>query len=306
MDDAGSTHAGHPPLRRWEGPNPSDLHRLLLAACLESENATALAAWDEWLSRSDLDIEDPASVELAGLAVRRLGAAAGDCSVAVRSRGWNRRAWYMSELCLEVADKVLDVSRQRGVKVLALGDVATMWAGYRFSGRAFEVRRVEFRLLGNHRSEAAAFRQLPLSGSAEQAMRNGKVSLVIHPGGIRSATPRFHRASDGKLIPDTAAHIARLAAWNWRPAPPGRLRWIVEILAALETEPDAVALGRAIGAAAARDSVTWEVAAALRVVGSMPGGQAAARIAPVVEATPVPPLARSRRWAKGRYHALLR
>ena len=302
MEGVGAVGHGHPPLRRWDGPSPTGSQRLLLAACLESEDV-ARDAWLQWLAHSDFDREDSASVELAGMAVARLGSAAGDGDVAVRCRGWNRRAWYICELVVDVAERLTQEAGRRGVKAVALGDLATLWAGYRFAGRPFDARRVELEFPGIHRTDLQAFRQVSLPEPAAHAVASGRVPLAIRARTTWWATP-YREAADGKLIPDAATHIAWLASTNWQRTPPGRLRWIVEVVAALQSEPDAYALGPAIAAAAAREGTTAEVAAALRLVGSVPGGRAAGRIAPIVEATAVPPLSRTRRWARQRYRAL--
>ena len=284
----------HKPMKQWTGPAPIALQRLLLAACLASDHV-ARATWFEWLAACDFDREDPASIELAGLAVGRLGTVAGDGSEASRCRGWNRRAWYLSELSLDVAQRLDEAFRARGVEAVAVGDLATRAAGYRFAGRPFPVRRVEFEVFGASKSDLHALRRVPLPDPAAQVIRAGQLPLAIHAGGTRYATTRGTAAT--LLIPDAGAHVAWLAARNWRRQAGGQLRWILEILAVLHDAPDPTSVGPSVVAAARRAGTTYAVAAALRAVGSMPSAAVALPVVAALEDAPLSLRSQLRRWA---------
>jgi hypothetical protein len=292
-------HPGHVSPNQWDARTPTDLHRLLFAACLEPLDV-AEQAWREWLAKCNFDFEDPASIELAALAVSRLGAAAGESSEASRCRGWNRRAWFLSEFALEVAEALCEASDRRGLGSVAVGDLATHVGGYRFAGRPFPVRRVEFAVPGARRSDLEALRQVPLSESAAKIIRSRTIALVIGRGSDWSAA-NTRRAAGSIRIPDAGAHIARLASSNWQLHPPGYLRWILEILAVLHDAPEPAELGPAVVEAAHREGMTAEVGAALHLVGTVPGGEAAAPIILALEHASARPLSRLRQSAIKQY-----
>ena len=73
--------------RSWAGPRPTPMQRRLLDACLDPDEHRAAAAWLDWRSRCDFDEEDPASHELASLAVARLGTALAGEATSARSLG---------------------------------------------------------------------------------------------------------------------------------------------------------------------------------------------------------------------------
>ena len=295
-------HPGHLSPNPWDARTPTDLHRLLFAACLDDEDA-AEDAWHEWLGRCNFDYEDPASIELAALAVSRLGPAAGQGSEASRCRGWNRRAWYLSEFALEVAETLQEESERRGLRAVGFGDLATHAAGCRFAGRVFPVRRVEFEISGARRSDLEALRLVSLPESVAEVMQSGKLVVEIRRRPGRSAM-NLRPAVDWTKTPDAGAHIASLASRNWRKHPAGHMRWILEILAALQQAPDPAVLASAVVAAARREGTTTEVIAALRLVASLPDGQMTAPTLAALESAPAQPFSRAHLWATRRYRTL--
>jgi hypothetical protein len=80
----------------------------------------------------------------------------------------------------------------------------------------------------------------------------------------------------------------------------GRLRWVLEIHAALNNTHDPSGLGPGVLAAAQTDGTTKSVAAALRLVESLPGGAAARPIIDALENAPAPPLSPVRRALRRR------
>lgn len=291
-------HPGHLSPNPWDARTPTDLHRLLLAACLDDEDSAA-GAWREWLGRCNFDYEDPASIELAALAVSRLGPAAGQSSEASRCRGWNRRAWYLSEFALEVAETLKEESERHGLRAVGFGDLATHAACCRFAGRLFPVRRVEFEVPGARRSDLEALRRVSLPEPVAEVIRSGKLVVAIRRGSGWSAANTL-RTPGSIEIPDAATHVAWLGSSNWRHRPPGLMRWILEILAVLQSTTDSAALASGIVGAASREGMLPELRAALVLVGSIPGGGAAGPVIAALESAPAQPLSQFRRWVKAR------
>jgi len=286
-------HPGHLSPNPWDARTPTDLQRLLFAACLDAEDA-AEDAWREWLAKCNFDFEDPASIELAALAVSRLGAAAGDSSEASRCRGWNRRAWFLSAAALQVAQTLHEAAERRGLRVVGVGDLATHIAGHRFAGRPFPVRRVEFEVPGARREDLEELRSVTLPDSVADVVRSARFPLLISRAPSRFG-PGTRCMAGSPEIPDAGTHIAWLAARNWAHRPAGLMRWILEILAVVQDAGDPQALAPAVVAAARREGTFVEVIAALRLVGSVPGGEKVAGIVAALESAPWQSLWRARR-----------
>lgn len=217
----------------WRGPVPAARHRLLLAACLAGEPA-AQAAWDAWLAGADFDREDPASYDLASLAVSRLGSLAGNGSEANRCRGWSRRAWFLSEIAVAAAARLKHAALGLGLQVTAVGDVASSGAGLRFAGKPFPVRSIEVHVPGATRSDLRRLYAAAMRGTADEAIRSRRLSLIV-------------RTSSRFADPATpAGRIVWLAASNWCRFPPGGLRWILEILVNVRAASDVPALAAGV------------------------------------------------------------
>lgn len=270
--------------RVWRGPEPDSLHRLLFTAC-GAEESHAVDAWNRWLRECHFEDEDPASYELASVAVGRLGCLAGDGSEASRCRGWSRRAWYVSGIAMEAAERVTQAAARHGLDAVPVGDLATAKAGLRFAGRPFPVRRVEFHVAG---ASLAAMRELQaaaMGGSAGEAIRTRRLGLDLRSGALQ---PVMARAS---------GRIAWLAARNWCRFPPGRLRWMLEIAANLDADPEVAASPRELveaarctgKLAAVGEALCWMEEAG--VVGARLG-----RIVTAIRAEPVPVASRLRLW----------
>lgn len=217
MPAAGSRPRARP---AWSGPEPLASHVLLLAAC-RLPLPPALAAWERWLSGCSFDDEDVASFELASLAVARLGPAVGDGSEVSRSRGWSRRAWLVSSVAADGVSRLEVASEQLGVQLIGVGDVATAKADLRNDGRPFPIRSLEFHVPGATPAELVTLRTAAMGGLAGD-VADGHLPLVL-------------RTDDPRLDPTTVAgHLVWLMTRNWRRSPPGRLRWILEVLASIE------------------------------------------------------------------------
>ena len=150
----------------WRGPVPAFRQRLLLAACLAPEPA-AQSAWEEWLAGGDFDREDPASYELASLAVSRLGLLAGNGSEANRCRGVSRRAWFLSEIAIAAAARLRQTALGLGLEATAVGDVASSSAGLRVAGKPFPVRSIEVHVPGATRSDLRRLYAAAMQGTAD-------------------------------------------------------------------------------------------------------------------------------------------
>jgi len=214
---------------RWRGPVPSQRHRLLLSACLAPETA-ALAAWDGWLWGGDFDREDPASYELASLAVSRLCSLAGNGSEAKRCRGWSRRAWFLSEVAVAATARLRQAGRGLGLQVTAVGDLASLDAGLQFAGKPLPVRSIEVHVPGATRSDLRHLYAAAMQGTATEAIGTRRLSLILRTGS------RF---------PDPATPAGRivwLACRNWCRFPPGHLRWILDIRADVQATSDPASL----------------------------------------------------------------
>lgn len=259
------------PVERWHGPMPTDTQKLLFAACLEP-SAGALAAWHTWLARGRFEQESTASIELAALAVARLGAAAGDGIEATRCRGWNRRAWLVSELAITAARRIDAACRRRGLPALACGDLATWGAGPTFAGRRFPVRSINILVPGVGRDDLAALRDAALTGPGGETVRTGAVPLRLiaadRPGTPWQGPPMETGAWE-IAYPGDAEHVAWLIRHNWRRRAPGRLRWVLEALSILERAEDPELVAARVVAAADRDDTMATLREALDWLASL-------------------------------------
>lgn len=244
--------------RAWIGPEPHDLHRLLLAACSQPTMA-ARAAWEQWLAACAFDDEDPASYELAGLAVARLGPAAGTGPIVARCRGWNRRAWMVSTMADEVVGRIREFSRHHGIDVSPVGDVLTFEVGPSFADRPFPIRAIELQVHNGSPGDIEALHAIAMQGTASVAIRSGQL-----PVSLRTDYP--HR-----LLTHAGGRIAWLVSRNWRRYPVGRARWVLELMAELSAvaDPQRLAVEMADAAqqldtlAAVREALDWLCAAEL-------------------------------------------
>ena len=273
-------------MNRWYGPGPTCLQRLLLTACLAPQEP-ALAAWRDWLARCSFDLEDAASMELAAAAVARLGVAAGESSQPQRCRGWSRREWFVSELAHAAAQQIEEECRRRSLQAVAIGDLATLRAGRSFAGRPFALRSLEIVVPGATVADIAALDRAARSGPAGDAFGTGSLWLSIWPSGPWRSPPAVLQktGADGAVgiaAPVPAEQLAFLAAANWRRRPPGRLRWILEMLAVAGESADGTELGAAVAAITQRDDTTAEVQAALGCIAAFPGTAAITPVAAAV------------------------
>ena len=270
--------------RVWHGPEPSALHRLLVSACCATEDE-ALAAWQRWLRECHFDDEDPASFELASLAVGRLGALAGDGSEATRCRGWSRRAWFLSGTAMEAAERLDEASGRLGLRLVPVGDLATFRAGLRFAGRPFPVRSIEIHVPDARTAGLRELHAAAMQGSAGEAIRTRRLGLII-----RSSAPPGD-------TPSPASRIAWLSARNWCRFPPGRLRWMLEIRAELESATAGPDPSQQLLSESLRTGRLAAVAEALRWIhdSGIAGDRLGSTIA-ALAAQPIPLSSRLRLW----------
>lgn len=226
--------------RNWAGPEPNPQQLLLLQACWGPDER-AVKSWHQWLNHSSFDEEDPASHELASMAVARLGAKAGSGSEVKRCRGWNRRAWYVSAIAEKTAGILEATAIDLGLQVIPMGDLATFRAGLKYMGRPLPIRKLEF-----HIPKAKADDLIQL----QKAVTQGCIGEIL-------TTPRLPLKiwSCGKIVDchTAAGRIAWLIERNWRRHPPDQLRWMIEILQTIETSKH-IDLATQIAEAAKRNS----------------------------------------------------
>ncbi|CAK0779564.1 hypothetical protein CCP3SC15_6680001 [Gammaproteobacteria bacterium] len=192
-----------------------------------------------------------------------------------RCRGWTRRSWFLSQLAIAAADRLREASQRLGLPLMAVGDIATFNAGLRHAGRPFPVRSLEF-----HVPEATLddLEQLyaAVQGSAAEAIRARRLNLILR------ADSRHPDANT------PAGHIVWLATRNWCRFPPGRLRWILEVMASIELEADPVALSRQIVVEARRYGTVATVAQAFRFITATSTDPQ--RYTPILESLSVEPI----------------
>lgn len=270
--------------RIWRGPEPHRLHRLLLSACREPEEG-ALAAWNRWIQECRFDEEDPASFELGSLAAGRLGALAGEGSEASRCHGWSRRAWFLSGIATDAAERLHVACLRLGLPLVGVGDIATFRASLRFAGRPFPVRSLEFHVPGARTDDLRQLHAAAMQGTAGEAIRARRLSLILRPN------------AQYPDVTTAAGRLVWLASRNWCRFPPGRIRWILEILATAESETDPDSLARQVTEEARRIGTVGAVAEALRWIHStnLDRSQLAHLVA-TLSAQPVPLSSRLRLW----------
>ncbi|MGA0174016.1 MAG: hypothetical protein ACO3NL_10295 [Phycisphaerales bacterium] len=233
-------------MRSWHGPNATPLQRRLLDACLDPNEARAAEAWRDWRSRCDFDEEDAASNELASYAAGRLGAEAAGAAESARSLGWQRRAWYVSELAAGAARGLAAACRERGLEAIALGDLAASRRGLAFAGRRLPIRAIEILVPQVDRGLRSELLSSIALAAARQAIEGHRLSCVV----LDASQDRFavvdedaSREGDGLALPTLGSMLARLAARNWCWNPPDRLRWMLEAVAILDAHPVPSQLG---------------------------------------------------------------
>jgi hypothetical protein len=230
-------------LRIWHGPAPEPRHALLLKACLASPEI-ARPAWQQWVRQCDFDHEDAASHELAAFAVLRFGEEVPAGPLVSRSRGWFRRSWFLSQLALQALEGIACLARRRGEPLIVCADAAVALRGTTFSGHPFPVRSLHLRAAATTSYSCEELRAAVTARPAWQALRSGQLRLGFDHPRRREVSPPLTQSApapfDGLLVPETASLLVELMAANWRWHPPGQLRWVLELAAALEQgEPGA-------------------------------------------------------------------
>ena len=262
-------------IQPWHGPAPQLPQRWLLEACLAPPDA-AVRAWHQWLQHVDFDQTDAAGHELASFAVLRLGVDAGDGSVVQRCRGLQRRAWVVSQLGLEVAAQVAAACRDRGETMLARGDLAMSLLGVSFMGRPWPVRALSFGVAPGGNSLAGDPSAVVGEGVAGDLLRNGRLPIECR----RSPRPLWKHALpapelwEGLRVPPLPWLLADQVTRNWCWDPPGRLRWVLELIESLKQAPDPEALADGIVLAAFELGSLAALRAAIDDLATLTGSQA--------------------------------
>lgn len=263
------------PIEQWHGPAPKLHQRWLLEACLAPSDAAVLA-WQQWLEHADFDQTDSASHELASLAVLRLGAAAGSGSVVQRCRGLQRRAWVVSQLGLDAAAQVAAACRNRGEMMLARGDLAMTLLGGSCMGRPWPVRALRFGAAPEGDVLAPDLIAEVADGVAGDVLRHGRLPIAC----CRSPRPLWNHAQpaparwEGLRVPPLPWLLADQVTLNWCWDPPGRLRWVLELIDSLKQAPDPEALADGIVLAASQLGSLAALRAAIDDLSTLPGSQA--------------------------------
>lgn len=241
-------------IRPWHGPAPDERQVWLLRACLAPLDE-ARRSWRCWREQCDFDHESSVSHELASLAAFRLAEQAGDCSIALRSRGLHRRSWFLSQLALEATGRIAESCQAESGTLLARGDLAMALIGPTFKGRPFPIRSLRFALAEGGTDQGALQALLAAdAGVAGGALNTGLLRLEKS-----AASSWLWEASQVAQAPYSSLRVlplplllAELVASNWRWGPSGGLRWVLELVRALEEAPDPDALAAGIVTASVR------------------------------------------------------
>lgn len=246
---------------------PYAVQELLLDACLRDGDA-AVAAWNAWRSRIDLDRIDEESFRHLPLAWHRLrGRAATDATLEI-AKGVYRQAWYRNQLLLRSVGEVVDVLADEGITALLLKGAALAPRYF----PALGTRPMgDLDILVPHASAARALGRLIREGwtcekraSADRLVRHahaialtrGQIGLDLHWNALwaqrtptaddlfwADARPREHEGrSVLELSPTdaffhTCMHGARRSqnAYSWAPLP--LVRWITDAFHIAQKEP---------------------------------------------------------------------
>jgi len=295
-------------------PGADERQRLLLKACLAPQD-DALAAWCEWVSRSNPDLEDAASMELATYAAALFVDRAGDGSNERRCRSLSRRTWYASQLALDAAYRIGTACRRFGIQAIAAGDLATYLAGHQFAGQPFAVRSVDIEVPITARSCIPVLLEAALHGAAREAMQSLRLLVSIRPVDCPNGwMDSLHQAAvpPGKhdewtiYVRDPASRIIELATTNCSSTPPGRLRWILELVT-IANDFASPQLAPAVAAAALSLKGVAEARHVLPLIAGLPGGEVVEPLSAAVSTLPVRARSRCRVWLRNQPpHSLLR
>lgn len=264
-----------PEARPWHGPAPDRGQRRLLRACLAPVHE-AEQAWNRWRLSCDLDREPPATLELAALAVLRLGERAGHGAIVGRCRGVHRRAWLISQGCLDAARDLARSAGGRGDRVLATGDLAMAWIGPRFAGHPFPVRmlRLGTTVVDPQQEQGWELASLGALGRGVREAGLLRLERAAVPDWIVAGASPVSGSFEGLDVPPLAVLLADQVRRNWRWSPPDGLRWILELVLAMRQHPRPEELAAAIIGAAHRLDALAELEAAARLIDRLSCGPA--------------------------------
>jgi hypothetical protein len=232
-------------IRQWNGPVPDSEQFWLLDACL-APLEDAQRFWWRWRERCDFFHESSVSHELASLAVLRLGERAGNCSIALRSMGFYRRSWFLSELAMQSAARIAEVALADAGPWLVRGDLAMKLLGTTFEGRAFPVRSLRFAVAPRARRQQILLAEREKLAAAK--LRTDLIRIEVTPAArwIMEASQAAPDPYANLRVLPLPLMLADLVASNWRWGPPGGLRWVLELVKAMQQAPDPDALATSI------------------------------------------------------------
>jgi hypothetical protein len=259
-------------IRQWNGPVPDGDQFLLLDTCL-APLEDAQRFWRRWREQCDFYHESSVSHELASLAVLRLGERAGNCSIALRSMGLFRRSWFLSELAMQSAARIAEVALTDVGPLLVRGDLAMKLLGPSFEGRAFPVRSLRFAVAPRARGQQILLAEREKLAAAK--LRTNLIRIEVSPAArwmmeVSQAAPDPY--TNLRVLP-LPLMLADLVASNWRWGPPGGLRWVLELVMAMEQAPDPDALATAVVDASIRLGSVPALQAATEIFSYLSAGQ---------------------------------
>lgn len=259
-------------IRQWNGPAPTDDQLCLLEACWAPLDE-AQRLWWRWRQRCDFEHESPVSHELASLAALRLGERAGHCTIALRSKGLYRRDWLLSQLAMESTLRLTEMPQLAGLPLIVRGDLAMLLLGPTFEGRAFPVRCLRFALAPQpHRQKKllGARKDLEVATRRTDLLR---IEVAPAPRWLLKASQVAPAPYTNLRVLPLPLLLADLVASNWRWGPPGGLRWVLELVQALEQAPDPDALAEEIVAGSIRMGSVPALQATIQAFGTRSAAQ---------------------------------
>ena len=160
--------------------------------------------------------------------------------------------------------------------MLARGDLAMSLLGVSYMGRPWPVRSLSFGVApGGHRLALDSIAVLG-EGVAAELLRNGRLSIEFR----RSPRPLWNHAQaapepwEGLTVPPLPLLLADQVTRNWCWDPPGRLRWVLELIESLKQAPDPEAFADGIVLAADQLGSLAALRAATDDLATLTGSQA--------------------------------
>ncbi len=160
--------------------------------------------------------------------------------------------------------------------MLARGDLAMSLLGVSFMGRPWPVRALSFGVAPGGNSLAGDPIAVVGESVAGDLLRNGRLPIECR----RSPRPLWKHALtapepwEGLRVPSLGWLLADQVTVNWCWNPPGRLRWVLELIESLKQAPDPEALADGIVLAADQLGSLAALRAAIDDLATLTGSQA--------------------------------